>query len=133
MRKGTMPASGYRAVNHVKNWRSVIEKSRTARTNRISYLALHAHKRSGMQADAALRRSARMLLLCQLKCRRIIATVMGPPGKDDPDPNVGKRSHRYRMAFAFNSLALVGVSGPRFTLRALPGELMKRVAQRLDT
>ena len=80
-----------------------------------------------------LSRSACMLLLCVLKGGRLIAVVMGPHGKDDPDPHIGKRSHRDRMAFAFSSLALVIVAGPRFTVCRLPGKLMQGIAQRFDT
>src|SRR5260370_10720976 len=57
--------------------------------------------------------SARMLVLGLLKSSCLIALVMLPHGKDDPDPDIGKRSYGYRMAFAFGSLALVIVSGPR--------------------
>ena len=60
-----------------------------------------------------LSRSACMLLLCVLKGGRLIALVMQPHGKDDPDPHIGKCSHGHRMAFAFSSFALVIVSGPR--------------------
>ncbi len=52
-----------------------------------------------------LSRSACMLLLCVLKGGRLIALVMQPHGKDDPDPHIGKRAHGDRMAFAFCSLA----------------------------
>jgi hypothetical protein len=79
-----------------------------------------------------LGRSACMLLLRVLKGSRLIAAPMGPQGKDDPDPDIGKRSHGNGMAFAFSSFALVGLFGPGLTLRRLPGELMKRVAQGFD-
>src|SRR5258707_4601829 len=79
-----------------------------------------------------LSRWACMLLLCVLKGGRLIAAVMQPHGKDDPDPHIGKRSNRYRMAFAFCSLALVILHGPRLALRGLPGKLVQRIAQRFD-
>src|SRR6266581_54699 len=80
-----------------------------------------------------LSRSACMLLLCVLKGGRLIALVMQPHGKDDPDPHVGKRSHGDRMAFAFSSFALIILHGPRFTLGRLPGKLMQSIAQRFNT
>ena len=80
-----------------------------------------------------LSRSACMLLLCVLKGGRLIAVVMQPHGKDDPDPHIGKRSHGDRMTFAFSSLALVIVPGPRFTVCRLPGKLVQGIAQRFDT
>src|SRR5689334_896193 len=79
-----------------------------------------------------LGRSTCMLLLCGLKGDGLIATVMDPHGKDDPDPHIGQCSHGYGMAFPFCALALVIVSGPRFTLRGLPGELLQGIAQRFD-
>src|SRR2546421_4489679 len=77
-----------------------------------------------------LSHSAHVLVLCSLKDSRLITAVVGPHGKDDPDPHVGKRSYRYGMAFAFRSFALIILLGPRFTLRRLPGKLMQRIAQR---
>ncbi len=74
-----------------------------------------------------------MLPLRLLKDSRLIAAPMGPQGKDDPDPNIGKRTHGNGMAFAFRPFALVVVSGPGFTLCGLPSKLMKRIAQRFDT
>src|SRR2546430_3520024 len=76
--------------------------------------------------------SACMPLLCGLKGDRLIAAVMEPHGKDDPDPHIGKRSERYRMTFAFSALALVILHGPRLALRGLPGKLVQRIAQRFD-
>src|SRR6266571_1060358 len=79
-----------------------------------------------------LGRSACMLPLCGLKGDRLIAAVMDPHGKDDPDPHIGQCSHGDRMTFAFGALALVILSGPGFTLRGLPGKVVQRIAQRLD-
>ena len=73
-----------------------------------------------------------MLPLSLLKGSRLIAAAMGPQGKDDPDPDIGKRAHGNRMAFAFSSFALVVVSGPRLTLGRLPGKLKKSIAQGFD-
>jgi hypothetical protein len=80
-----------------------------------------------------LSRSARMLPLSLLKGGRLIALMMDPHGENDPDPYIGKRSDSHRMAFTLCSLALVIVSGPRFTLRGLPSELMQSIAQGFDT
>ena len=80
-----------------------------------------------------LRRSANMLVLRVLKGGRLIALVMQPHGKDDPDPHIGKRAHGDRVAFAFGSLALVIGFGPRFTVYRLPGKLVQGIAQRFDT
>src|SRR5205807_5743075 len=74
--------------------------------------------------------SACMPLLCGLKGDRLIAAVMEPHGKDDPDPHIGKRSERYRMTFAFSALALVILHGPRLALRGLSGKLVQRIALR---
>ena len=79
-----------------------------------------------------LRCSTRMLVLCSLKDGCFIAAVLGPHGKDDPDPHIGKSSHRHRMALAFSSFALIVVSGPRFTVCGLPGKLVQGIAQRFD-
>src|SRR5690349_4118767 len=62
-----------------------------------------------------------MKLLGLFKSSCLIALVIGPHGKNDPGPNVGQCSYRHRVTFAFSSLALVIVPGPRFTLRCLPG------------
>ncbi len=70
-----------------------------------------------------------MLPLRLLKGGGLIAAAMGPQGKDDPDPHIGKCPHGNGMAFAFRSFALIIVFGPGFALRRLPGELIKRVAQ----
>ena len=81
----------------------------------------------------ALSRSACMLLLRVLKGGHLVALVMQPHGEDDPDPYIGKRSHRHRMALAFSSFALIIVSGPRFTACRLPGKLVQGIAQRFNT
>src|SRR6266516_7847436 len=80
-----------------------------------------------------LGRAACMLLLCGLKDDRLIAAVLEPHGKDDPDPHIGQCSHGYRMTFAFSALALVILHGPRLALGRLPGKLMHRIAQRFNT
>src|SRR6266571_3399647 len=79
-----------------------------------------------------LSRLACMLALRLLKGGALIAAMMQPHGKDDPDPHIGQRPDSHCMAFAFSSLTLVIVPGPRLTLRGLPSKLMKRIAQGFD-
>jgi hypothetical protein len=74
-----------------------------------------------------------MVLLRLLKGGSLIALVMPPHGKDDPDPHVCQRSYCDGMTLAFSSLALVVVSGPRLTLGGLPSKLLQDIAQRFDT
>ena len=50
------------------------------------FFARLARKEPGQQL---LGRWACMLLLCDLKGSRLIAAVMEPHGKDDPDPHIG--------------------------------------------
>jgi hypothetical protein len=86
-----------------------------------------------MRTSGALGSSASMQMACTFKSCRFIAAVVGPQSEDDPDPDVGKRSHGHCVAFAFSSLARVLVSSPRFTLRGLPGKLVQSIPQRFDT
>src|SRR6266496_189696 len=74
--------------------------------------------------------SACMLVLCLLEDGSLIGLVMLPQSKDNPDPDIGKCPYCNRMAFAFGSLALVVVCGPRLAQSGLPGKMMKRIAQR---
>ena len=97
--------------------------------NNIGFLACIEHDQCELRQ---LSGSACMLVLGLHKGSRLIALVMLPHGKDDPDPDIGKRSYGDGMAFAFGSLALVIVSGPRLAQGGLPGKLMQRVAQRFD-
>lgn len=80
-----------------------------------------------------LSRSVSMLVLCVLKGGRLIALVMQPHGKDDPDPHISKRTHGDRMTFAFSSFALIILPGPCFTACRLPGKLVQGIAQRFNT
>jgi hypothetical protein len=79
-----------------------------------------------------LSRFACMLPLRLLKDGALIAAMMDPHSKDDPDPHIGQRTDSHRMAFAFRSLPLILVPGPRFTLCGLPSKLMQRIAQGFD-
>src|SRR2546428_2093801 len=102
---------------------------------------VESHKNAGFLAHVErdqhdlelLRGFACMLPLRLLKGGALIALVMDPHGEDDPDPHVGQRTYRHGVAFAFCAFALIIVSGPRFTLRRLPRELMQSIAQGFDT
>ena len=74
-----------------------------------------------------------MLVSCRLEDGRLVTLALEPHGEDDPQPDIGECSHGDGMAFARSSLALVVVPGPSFLSGALPGKLMQRVAQGLDT
>ena len=63
----------------------------------------------------------------------LIALFFEPQGKDHPDPHIGQGAHSNRVAFPFLAFAVIVVLRPRFLLGTLPGELVERVAQRLDT
>ncbi len=128
-----MPACGHIPVIHARSLRGVIKRNRTENASRTRCMALHTHKPCDMCTDGALGSSASMQMLCLLKRRCFIAAVVAPQSKDDPGPNVGKRSHGHRVAFAFSSLAQVIISGPGFTLRTLPGKLVQSIAQGFDT
>jgi hypothetical protein len=77
--------------------------------------------------------SASMLLLRLFKGHGFIAGALDPHGKDDPHPHVGQRTYRHGVAFAFCAFAVIIVSGPWFTLRRLPSELMQGIPQGFDT
>src|SRR5438874_1112542 len=83
-----------------------------------------------MKAD--LSNFAGMLLLSQLKGRRLITLSMGPHRKDDPDPHIGKRPYGNGVAFALGSFTLIVVPSPRFALGTLPRKLIQGVAQRFN-
>ncbi len=68
-----------------------------------------------------------------LKQSGLIALVFHPDRKKDSRPDVGQSTNGDGMALAFCSFSLVILPSPRFKACALPGELVKRIAQRLDT
>ncbi len=71
--------------------------------------------------------------LCCFKGAGLIGLLLVPDGKNDPDPQVGKRTHCLGVTFPFLAKAMVVVLGPGFRLRTLPSKLVQRIAQRLDT
>src|SRR6266516_8075463 len=88
---------------------------------------------SRMQHDPRrLSRAACMLLLCQLKERRLIAGPTLPHGKDDAHPHVCQGADCHAMGLALSSFALIIGSCPAFLSRRLPGKLVENVAQRLQ-
>jgi hypothetical protein len=92
----------------------------------------HAQLDRHLAMEAALGSSAGMVLLSQLKRRRLIPLSTDPHRKDDSDPHMRKRPYGNGVAFAFRSFALIVVLGPRFTLGGLPRKLMQGVAQRFN-
>src|SRR5260370_15314377 len=144
MRGGEMSSTGHEPVYHAAHSCQAASLSLTTVRLRGLFWAcqVEGQKNAGFLALVdcdqyelgLLGRWACMLLLCVLKGGRLIAAMMQPHGKDDPDPHIGKRSDRYRMAFAASrSLALVILHGPRLALGRLPGKLMQDVAQGFDT
>src|SRR6266852_3382230 len=142
MRGGEMSSTGHEPVYHAAHGCQAASLSLTAaRLRGLKWACpVESQKNAGVLALVErdqhelgpLSHSACMLLLCLHKGGRLIALVMQPHGKDDPDPHVGKRTHGDRMAFAFRPFALVVLPGPRFTLGRLPGKLLQRIAQRFD-
>src|SRR5260370_13772514 len=142
-RGGEMSSTGHEPVYHAAHACQAASLSLTGARLRGLFWAcpVESQKNAGVLALVErdqrelgpLSRWACMLLLCVLKGGRLIALVMQPHGKDDPDPHIGKRANGERMAFAVCSFALIIVSGPRFALRGLPGKLVQGIAQRFDT
>ncbi len=124
-----MPVSGHTEVNHARSLRGVIKGRCPERVSRTRCVALHPPKPDDRHTDATLGSAAAMLPLRLFKGSPLIAEVMRPHGKDDADPDVGQGTDRNCMAFALRSFALIVLVGPRFTLGALPSELMQGVAQ----
>src|SRR5438034_2482638 len=130
-RGGAMSSTGHEPVYHAAHACQAASLSLTAtRLRGLKWACqVESPKNAGVLALVEraqhelglLGRWACMLLLCVLTGGRLIAAATGPHRKDDPDPHVGKRSYRYRMTFAFRSLALRILPRPWFTLRRLPG------------
>jgi hypothetical protein len=74
-----------------------------------------------------------MLVSCRLEESRLVPLALEPYGEDDPQPDIGERSHGDGMAFARSSLALGVIPGPGFLPGARLRKLMQRVAQGLAT
>src|SRR5882762_1915008 len=72
-----------------------------------------------------------MLEASAFKDRRIVALLLDPDGKNDPDPEIGQCSHGNGMTFALSSFALIVVQSPSFTVGGLPSKLLQSIAQGL--
>src|SRR6266849_8902448 len=127
-----MSVSEQKAVCHRMYVYGMIKICDVPSANTAVHGVRHARADRWPAMETALGSSAGMLLLSQLKGRRLITLSMGPHCKDDPDPHIGKRPYGNGVAFALRSFALIVVLGPRFTLGALPRKLMQGVAQRFD-
>src|SRR5581483_7374682 len=68
-----------------------------------------------------------------LKDGRIIGGAGHPHGMHDSHPDIGQGPNRDRMAFAFLSFALIIVARPGLRAGTLPGKLVERIAQMLET
>src|SRR5215469_9612248 len=84
------------------------------------------------QRKALLSRFGNMQAPGRLKSRRSIGFVELEHGENDPHPNVREGTDGDTMAFPLAAFALIIGLGPRFLLRALPGEGMQGIAQRFD-
>src|SRR5260370_20423744 len=124
-----MSVSEQKAVCHRMCVYSMMKTCHVIYANTAVRGVRHARADRCLATETALGSSAGMLLLSQLKGRRLITLSMGPHRKDDPDPHIGKRPYGNGMAFALRSFTLIVVLGPRFTLGALPRKLMQGVAQ----
>src|SRR5713101_5761672 len=127
-----MSVSEQKAVCHRMYVYGMIKICDVPSANTAVHGVRHARADRRLAMETALGSSASMLLLSQLKGRRLITLSMGPQRKDDHDPHIGKRPYGNGVAFALRSFALIVVLGPRFTLGALPRKLMQGVAQRFN-
>src|ERR1700694_1405767 len=138
-RDGEMTSTRHEPVYHATHGCQAASLSLTAARLRGLFWAcqVESQKKAGFWANVdrdqhdrePLSCFACMLPLRLLKGGGLIAAAMGPQGKDDPDPHIGKCPHGNGMAFALSSFALIIVFGPGFALRRLPGKLIKRIAQ----
>src|SRR2546423_5326413 len=143
MRGGEMLSTRHEPVYHATHGCQAASLSLTAVRLRGRKWAcqVESPKNAGFLAHVAydqhdlelLGGSASMLLLRLLKGHGFIAGSLDPHGKDDPHPHVSQRTDRNGVAFAFCAFALIIVSGPWFTLRRLPSELMQGIPQGFDT
>src|SRR5215469_15676132 len=77
-------------------------------------------------------RKLAMGMACSQELRRLIAFVLEPHGKDDPDPDIGQGADGHTMTFALLAFAPVILQGPCFLPRGFPGKLVQGVAQGFD-
>src|SRR5215472_4889069 len=98
-RKGEerMVSIRHEKVYHVSSGHAKLKAKKTAE--------FFAHRIRRQSYQEQLSSSACMLLPGLLKSSSLIALMIDPHGKNDPDPDIGQCSYRYRVAFAFGSLA----------------------------
>src|SRR5437868_10082461 len=85
------------------------------------------------QRKVLLSRFGRMPMSGLLKGRAIIGLMGVEHGENDPCPNIGEGTNGDAMTFPFCTFALIIGQGPLFLQRALPGKLMQRIPQGLNT
>src|SRR5437588_504534 len=127
-----MPVSEQKAVCHRMWVYGMIKICHVTYADTAGHVVRSTRADRCLAMETALGSSAGMVLLSQLKGRRLITLSMGPHRKDDPDPHIGKRPYGNGVAFALCSFTLIVVSSPRFALGALPRKLMQGVAQRFN-
>ena len=128
-----MRAREHKPVVHAVSLLGRIKQFQVESHASASRFAQERGAHQSQRSDRALSGSVSMRLVCLFKSGRVIATMASPHRKDDPDPDVGQCPHGHGMAFAFGPFPLVIGSGPRLALGRRPRELMKRIAQGLDT
>src|SRR5712692_10210456 len=94
-RRRAMSVTGHNPVIHAVCLRGVIKTGRMESASVARHGALDAQEHSGLQTDGALSNSACMLVLGLLKGGCLIALVMEPHGKNDPDPHEGSRPYSH--------------------------------------
>ena len=136
--KRTIPSSEHEQVYHAAARCQAASLSLTAR--RLHGLknacSVEGKKTGGFasQRKALLSRFGRMQMSSRLKGRAIIGLMGLEHGENDPCPNVGEGTNGDTMTFpASRAFALIIGQGPLFLQRALPGKLMQRIAQGLNT
>ena len=110
-----MPVSEQKAVCHRMWVYGMIKICHVTYADTAGHVVRSTRVDRCLAMETALGRSAGMVLLSQLKGRRLITLSMGPHRKDDPDPYISKRPDGHRVAFPLRSFALIVVFRPCFT------------------
>ena len=133
---GGMPSTEQKEVYHATHGCQAASLSLTAAHWRgLKQVGSVEGKKTGgfaSQEMPCLGSAASMSLSGRRKDRGIIAGVSVPHAIENAQPDVGERPQRDRMTLAFRPLALVVVVGPGFLLSTSAGQLIERVAQRLE-
>src|SRR5260370_26335283 len=130
--------AGLRYQREQTGWRTLSVRGRIwacsgISENRCDSFAAQRDEAWSLWAGCASGGPFGMLEASAFKDRRIVALLLDPDGKNDPDPEIGQCSHSNGMTFALSSFALIVVQSPSFTVGALPGKLLQRIAQGLNT